>query len=81
LDDGYFTKNNIPDISETRPIVISDACLTAQELGKDFIEAHASAFIGQYYTTGDFGVDRPLILTKKILCGYSHYNKLYDSKH
>ncbi len=78
LKDGYFTKDDIPDISKTRPIIVSDACLAAQGLGKDFIEAHASAFIGQYFVTGAFGVDRSLILTKNILYGNSLGNSVRD---
>ena len=78
LKDGYFTEDDIPDISKTRPIIISDACLAAQGLGIDFLKAGASAFIGQYFVTGSFGIDRPLVLNKKLLKGNSAGDSVKD---
>jgi len=78
LGGDSFTKSDIPDIRETRPVVISDTCLAAQGLGVDFLKAGASAFIGQYFITGGFGIDGPFTLNKKILNGNSIGNSVRD---
>ena len=69
-DYGRFSKSDIPNINRTRPIIISYSCSAARKLGVDFLEAGASAFIGNYFVSG--GTERnKLTLSKKILSGKS----------
>ncbi len=78
LSGTYFSIDDIPNIHNNRPIIISDACNTAKELGPEFIKHGASAFLGQYTTTGSYYTDRTLILSKKILNGRSMGDSIKD---
>jgi len=78
LKDDTFEKNDVPNLYKTRPLIISDSCLTAQELGPEFIKKGAGAFFGEYFVTGSFGVERSLVLSKKIFSGNSLGSALKD---
>jgi len=52
--------------------------LTAQRLGPEFIKKGAGAFFGEYFVSGDFGVDRSFVLSKKIFSGNSLGSALKD---
>jgi hypothetical protein len=78
LKDDAFNTNDIPNLYKTRPLIISNSCLTAQELGPEFIKKGAGAFFGEYFVTGDFWVNRSLVLSKKIFYGNSLGSTLKD---
>lgn len=78
LENDFFNKNEIPNLYKTRPLVISDSCSTAQELGPEFIKKGAGAFFGEYFVTGDFWANRTLVLSKKIFSGNSLGSALKD---
>lgn len=78
LKDDAFNTNDVPNLYKTRPLIISNSCLTAQELGPEFIKKGAGAFFGEYFVTGDFWVNRSLVLSKKIFSGNSLGSALKD---
>jgi hypothetical protein len=71
LKDDYFYKKDIPDLYKNRPLIISNACLSAQQLGVEFIKKGSSAFLGEYFVSGDYGVDKALFFPKTVLRGNS----------
>ncbi|MEI7620798.1 MAG: C25 family cysteine peptidase, partial [Candidatus Falkowbacteria bacterium] len=78
LKDDFFYKKDIPDLYKNRPLIISNACLSAQQLGVEFIKKGSSAFLGEYFGTGDYGVDKALFFPKTILRGSSLGNSLRE---
>ena len=75
---SFFLENDIPDLHSNRPVIISDSCLSAQELGPAFLKKGSGAFIGAYFETGDFGAEKMLTLSKKIFHGNSLGDSLRD---
>lgn len=71
LKNDIFQKNDIPNLYEARPLVLANTCLSAQELGPEFIKKGAGAFIGANFVSGDFGVNKTLFFSKKIFSGAS----------
>ena len=41
--------NNLPDLNKYKPILISGACNTAREFGREFIRKGGTAFVGYYF--------------------------------